>query len=539
MDKKLFPIFFLVLVLALLIASCGRNNQYVCEGCEEKSALIDEKMEKYYDLSTGNLIEDFHRYINPEEKTEIIDSIDCYIDMSNGMSVPFIEDRNTRTLFADLRNCLPKNKTNYLSVSGAVENQEIQRLPDRNIDSYLANPSNFSEKYSPLDSAIIRIVNHPNRQSIFVTDGELARRKDKWKKKNGGFTSINPEEAWAREEFKKWMNQGNEIDFIIMSFKPGYHKAHVDTMRLFFIFFTPKQLALSGKNQCRRFLESTKNANHLDYTHLNFSRNAYNLQRNPESNRRFEEVGLNMAYIGEFDGYFEMNLNKELNYQHIHLFKEKEDFNIFINNFIDGNLDKYMDAGEKNKFLYDLLITNEFVNYEILELGIGVKNITEDLENFLSYKRCMMSDTVILTDPETLEKDTVWCNPEFDCQDTSVCRFAFDTQNSRNVFQLHKSFMEGWQNVNGNKREGNIAIKPFDAEKFDYDAFAEMTHFKVDVMITDASYKEQADFALLKWRDKQFLNPEMRGLFYSMKYAMENLKPKNQVIFSYYFTFDE
>ena len=100
------------------------------------------------------------------------------------------------------------------------------------------------------------------------------------------------------------------------------------------------------------------------------------------------------------------------------------------------------------------------------------------------------------------------------------------------MFEIHEEFYDNWRPED--KGKGNIAIRP--SKNFDLDNLYSYSHFKIEVYIEEAKYKEREGFELLAWRDERSSSPEVSGLQESMKQAMESLEPKNKVIYTYYLT---
>lgn len=518
---------FLIFLSLGLLTSCGPASTCdACEGCEEKCAALEEQMYDYEELGNHTLIREYHRLTQEKNSADVSDdSTNVYVDISNGMRQPLTRDTEIKGLFSDLRNLLLDEDPAFHQLYGNSITR-MKPMSKGELDSYFHNEKNYNQAYAPLGQAVDEIAANPGRESVLITDGELWTSAQPYPTSNHSY-------AWGAAGFRKWLEGDNEIDIVIRTFSPK-GRSGISQMRFFMIFFTPRDKAITNESLVGDYMKKLTNSGKEGLiTHLNFSQNAYKLQDLNPNNLPKDEAGLNSVMASNW--LYTIDRQPARRFQHIHYEDKPADFVDFMNNFVDGEYNDEMDRrAERDKLFYDLEITNHFVNYDILEVKARTYDMTRPLAELRKHIRCTISDTVIITPDEgSMAKDTIWCNPEFDCRPASECGDYSPTVSSiSEMFDIHEEFYNNWEPEDESK--GNIAIRP--AKTFNPDNLYNYSHFKIEVYIEEAKYKEREGFELLAWRDNSSSSPQVNGLQESMKQAMESLEPKDKVIYTYYLT---
>lgn len=529
------PISSAILFLLLCLFACTVDpedsfksecacEEDTCERCEDAIAELDDRFYANYlaDAEGWNrLIEAYHRQrMGQPAQTEVKPVIDIYLDMSWGMSpkIRAVEERSG--LLTDLINIVAARQPNYFRLRDE-KGQEIEPLPASiggDIRSFIRDARNYGAQnnYAPLDVGLDTLVKNQDRQSILITDGELART-------GVSAGSVDLTLAWAQVPFTQWLQEGNQIDFIA---------SEVNDERLFFIVFTPRSLTDNPQNVIQTFLEATRNQQKQEqYTHLKFALNDYRLEV-AKDGRPAAQSGLNSTFVDWVPDY-SLQTNLEKGFQHIHI-ADEEAFKDYILDFQQGkfNEDFQSELNERNKIIYSLTFTNEFVNYQVADLKLEVRSLAQPLQEFIGYLKCTQSQRIPFEDEEGTQR-TVWCNPSVSCQDTTACPALATLSPGRplnEVFTLHE---ESAMAIDTNQfSSARIAIKP--AKNFNQDNFWSTSVFKIDIFIQNVQYDEgRQNFDILKWPYKGRVN---EGLSNSIRGAMQHLKPDNQLIFTYYIT---
>ena len=267
--------------LLTLLGSCGSEQssncnceEEVCLACDEKINSIEDKFARnYLDDATGmfKLIENFHRDTRETGSAKgLVDQVDMYFDMSSGLHQKVMDTRRgDKDLLTDLINIVSRENAHYFKLIAESQNKLVSLSNSEvgDVKVFVRNPDNYNKEnnYAPLDTAVEAIVNNHDRQSIFITDGELARKNIPG--------VVDPSAAWAVGPFTQWLSEGNRLDFIVLTY--------ANQERLFFIFFTPEKLANKRSSLIETFLEATKDLKRNDsYKHLKFTINDYLLEKN-------------------------------------------------------------------------------------------------------------------------------------------------------------------------------------------------------------------------------------------------------------------
>lgn len=498
--------------------------QEVCEACEDKLLqLEDEFYDQYLQDAqrTHRLITGLHKELHETRSArEVKEQVDMYFDMSSGLHEKVSQTRRGDTdLLTDLINIVSRSPATYYKLNAEANNQlePIDNQLVGDVKVFVRNPANYNaaNNYAPLDTAVATIIEHHDRQSIFITDGELAR------KSIPGI--VDPSMAWALRPFTQWLSEGNRLDFVVLTYPDGE--------RLFFIFFTPERMAEDPNNMIEAFLEATADLKRDDsYGHLKFTINDYRLAK-AEGQRLQKERGLNSTFV-DWVVDFEKQENLPLGFEHIHVYDEKAFFQ-YMDDFANGKFrqDFVPEYDEVNKVFYDLILTNEFINYQIAELDVQVEDLSQAYQGYQRYLKCQQADTVNVIGEEG-DKFTYWCNPYQNCEDTTACRFT--PSGIRKVPELFTLHEETVMAPDANQfNTAKVAIRP--APNFNYDNWWEIGTFRINLYIKDVNYDEKKqDFELLKWPYKNTVNT---GLSESVRLAMRELKPQDKLIYSYYLTF--
>ncbi len=529
------PILYLFILIISFIGTlgCGEGaavdcdcREEVCEACEEKIAKLEDRFYgEYLEEANGmfKLIEGFHQESRETGSAKATkDQVDMYFDMSSGLHKKVSQTRRgNKDLLTDLINIVSRGQANYYRLN-ANSTSQLERIDDREVGDvkvFVRNPVNYNNanNYAPLDTAVAAIVKKHDRQSIFITDGELAR------KNIPGI--VDPSLAWALQPFTQWLKEGNRIDFVVLSYP--------NQERLFFIFFTPERIENQGGSIVDIFLEATADLKRNDsYGHLKFTINDYSLSKESDG-RPKKENGVNSTFVDWVVDY-EKKVVLDQGFEHIHIY-DPESFYQYIDDFANGKFreDFQSKLDETNKLFYNLILTNEFINYQIANLDVQVEDISQPLQAYMDFLKCGQADTVRVVDEEG-DKYVYWCNPYVSCEDTSHCQFGAAAAKGRRVAELFTLHEESVMEQGSNQfSTAKIAIRP--AKNFNYNNWWETGALRINLYIQDVNYDEKKqDFELLKWPYKNMTNT---GLSESIRLAMRELKPQNKLIYSYYFTY--
>ncbi|MEO1451818.1 MAG: hypothetical protein AAFV07_19970, partial [Bacteroidota bacterium] len=300
----------------LWLSGCGGGADLACdcqpEACETCTDKILDQEDQVYKTYLEDaddyhrLIGEFHHATQGEgSAANVLKQADLYFDMSDGMYAKITEaEAQGSGLLTDLVNVVTGsgNQARYYRLERNSPDKFVP-LEGNNVKSFVRNPRNYKSEYNyaPLDTAVDKIVARHDRQSILITDGELAKRSIAG--------AVDRGDAWAVKAFKQWLGEGNRLDFVVMPTKKDE--------RLFFIFFTPQKVA-DSKNIVDGYLEATRDVNNAEgYQHLKFSINDYTLTRK-EDGRRTNENGYNSTFVYNV-GYYSPKVDLASGFEHLHI----------------------------------------------------------------------------------------------------------------------------------------------------------------------------------------------------------------------------
>lgn len=182
----------------------------------------------------GDTIRRYHQALETHQAatTTPDDSLDVYMDVSRDMDAGLAE---FHYYIRDLLVFLNGQKTAYYQVGSVA--QPIRR--DRAWqESLTASSSAFTDDKSILDVALDRILAHPNRQAIFITD--FLQAKDLVPKpiRNCGKSVLDGSD-WGQKYFNQWVEQGGRVDVAAWKSMGGQDDKKRLKRNLYVLVFTP------------------------------------------------------------------------------------------------------------------------------------------------------------------------------------------------------------------------------------------------------------------------------------------------------------
>ena len=519
----------------LVLSGCKSNpckyDDETCARVKEKSEVLNARMNEYT-ANTNKVITDLHSYIHQLKIIgNITDSIDVYIDKSNGMKEMIESLQNTKVLPA-LLNTLNSYPVKWYFVSGDSESGAYVFPSNQNPPQFSQltnNPGFFNEMGSPLDSALSRITRNTLRQSIFITDGELARPSDNFTMTNGKSTMINQGEAWAKGYLTRWLKEGNMVDVLVSSF---FNRFAQDSMRGFVMIFTPFELLQSDRSIKSKIWSNPIISGSSKVEKLNFEFFDYQtrivrsgIQEKAEviHDRVTDQFGLD-----GFSAYYDP-VNP---FQHFHFNYPIGEFQDFLYNWL-GSLDTEKSARISERTLFqNLFFTSDYLVYDSLKLGIRVYDLDTLRSSFLLNRKIEWMDTV-----RSFEGKTIYCIDEFKYPEEKPV-----INNEKSLPEIQECFILKTQNKTIDHLTGNLlSVILEDQTIFNLNGFSDAHCLKIDFVILEF-YGSGSNPKLnkLKWKNHNFSNPEMNGIYDSFLYSFTENQQfiKNRPVYSIYLTYD-
>ena len=199
------------LVQVLITASCVLS----LSSCEKGMQLsMVEKVALYYLKDVA---------VSDEQ-----DSIEAYFDFSDGMNWAYQND-TTKNILKDIVN---KISSENVAKMYSMADDQITLLPEKTTTLFntIMNPLSYNKKFAPIEKTLDRIV-ESDKNALLVTDFEEYTTDGKIQTA-----------AFASKYFGKWLNRGYDIKFYITDYKEKTLSKH-----LYFILFNTKNHALQEK----------------------------------------------------------------------------------------------------------------------------------------------------------------------------------------------------------------------------------------------------------------------------------------------------
>ena len=200
------------LIIVLIVASCVLS---LC-GCSKPEFELSgvEKVALYY-------IKDI-----PEPKEQ--NAIEAYFDFSDGMNWAYQND-TTKNILKDIVNKV--SNENGAKIYSMADDQ-ITLLPEKTTTLFntIMTPTSYTKAFAPIEKTLARIV-ELDHNALLVTDFEEYTTDGKIQTA-----------AFASKYFEEWLNRGYDIKFYITDYVENGLSKH-----LYFILFNTKNHALQQK----------------------------------------------------------------------------------------------------------------------------------------------------------------------------------------------------------------------------------------------------------------------------------------------------
>jgi hypothetical protein len=508
------------------LAGC---SSHPCAACAEVDEAIAAKLEPLMDHDTGELVKELHT-INGQELL-VTDSVELYIDRSSGMKYHFPARSSTITLFTHLYNSLSGNRemVNCHGLDSRVRGSLYRFAFEDMSQVFLQHPAVFyNGASSPLDTVMRLAASHPDRQTVFVTDGELAV-------KVAGQSKVDPNTAWAAKEFKEWLMSGNDLDFIVQEI-PETQRPTVDSMRLFFIFFTPRAIADKQHSAIKQFLK-TAHQDMRHCTHLSFPGDPFVLRQANQLEQAERKAGINSFLSDQIEVSSRHNGGNG-HYTHIHVPGFKEVFDEYVTGLANKEFSSYYEDLEpkynleKGSILYDLWVECKSPYFKVTGYKVAVRNMEVIQEGYVDWKSCQFAKQV--KDEEGI---TYWCHgKESACESNAPkCSpiYVIPETPSTELLAIEQEASTKAPFLNSS----HLRIVP--SKHFDEIQLAETNGLWIDIIPESIDFQPSATMNKLMWPDTRGPNGQVIGLHASMVQALLNQAkemPQNP-IYSYFITF--
>lgn len=495
-------------VFGLLIIAAACNNK--------KPAIPADPFEdgKFnpYDQELGKRIEAYNNTVAPNNANSKSGNPALYIDFSSGINKAFA-DPGIKEMMTNCFNTVLAQKFDVYKL-GSNKITPLNITNTTQLGQQVSDPAQYADIWAPIQSAVEKIVDGDN-DALLITDFE------EWQK-NSEVTNT----AFLKIPFSKWLEKGNTIHFFIADYKEGPVAKH-----LYFTIFNcgnPNESSMISK------LESKLGAL---TTRFDLSNKSYKLRT---------------AYPGEKSGgIFYDTSGKSDNAKNVLDLKDN-----YINGLKNGNHFEFYPLGVDWKTIAQLHTTyaaqnqfNDFFrklyidlsnddSYTFGDFDVKVSAIKADFENFSKAAEVKKHKPKLAKGSDGQDKFADSENDVFAlaCYHTDGKlkeQWLYKPEpviTVNEVFILNKLLFENTRKQDHKNVEFGVSFHPGFNLKNIQDPNGIV---KVDIVLNTAV----PNLANLKLSKFQWVNakhvPNI-ALYESIKNTLQELKPVNKIIYSYY-----
>ena len=492
--------------LLIIAASCG-GSKSTAQGDPFAVGKFDP-----YDQELGKRIQAYNNIIAPNSADSKTGNPALYIDFSSGINKAFA-DPAIKGLMTNCFNTVLAQKFDvYKLGSNTITPLNVTNTTE--LGQKVSDPTQYADIWAPIQSAVEKIV-EGNNDALLITDFE------EWQK-NSEITNT----AFLKIPFSKWLEKGNTIHFFIADYKEGTVDKH-----LYFTVFNcgnPNESSMISKLESKLAPLTTR---------FDLSTKSYKLRT---------------AYAGEKTGgvFYDPSGKTDKNKNVLDL------KDTYINGLKNGNPFEFYPLGVDWKTIDQLHTTykaqnqfNDFFrklfidlsnddSYAFGDFNVKVSDVTADFENFSK------SDEVKKHKPK-LAKGSNGEAKFADDEKDDIALACYDTDGKlkeqwlykptaatplNEVFTLNKSLFTNTKNSDNKNAEFGVSFDPqYNLKNIQNPKGL----IKVDIVLNSAT-PNLANTKLSKFQWNNVKHIPNIALYESIKNTLQELKPANKVIYSYY-----
>ena len=488
------------------------------------SMLISSCCEKGPQLSTVEKVALY--YTKDVAATHEQDSVEAYFDFSDGMNWAYQND-TTKNILKDIVNKV--SNENGVRIYSMADDQ-IALLPEKTTTLFntIMSPSSYTKKFAPIEKTLARIV-ESDKNALLVTDFEEYTTDGKIQTA-----------AFASKYFEEWLNRGYDIKFFVTDYMERTIPKH-----LYYILFNTKSHALQAKvedaikSQPKNYREFTLSTNPCELT-TNYRGAAYGGCYHDAS---LQDVVSGTDESGTTESYCNFNLegNVATILQNALFFKSTGRLNAEYYPLgaswpdIVKNAESASQLSNNERFtdllrglFVDLTLQDSYI---VRRLDIIATDVQQDMDK---YVNSLMPQIVGL--PEMVDdgegglvaSPTDEQAPYFDERGNVLPEYIYAAQCPAQImdaFELNQTLFENTMRTNPSKVEIGIDLKP--GFSGNIGGYNQGDMIRIDVIIAECEPNISQLSSLFSWNGNS-------NLADAIKNTLQNMKPENRVIYSYF-----
>jgi hypothetical protein len=497
-------LFRLTGILGLLVVVAA------CDSCDKKVTPFSEF--NPYDQNLSARVLAYNDAISNETAGQKGENPALYIDFSSGIYKAFA-DPKIRGMMTECFNTVLAEKFDVFKLgSNAISPLNVSNTTE--LGQQVSNPAQYVDIWAPIQAAVEKIVDG-NNDALLITDFE------EWQK-NSEVTNT----AFLKIPFSKWLRKGNSIHFFIADYKEGTVDKH--------LYFT----VFSCGNATESSMISKLENKLASYTsRFDLSDKSYKLHTNYGSEK---SGGIFYDASGKTDqaknvlDLKESYVNGLKNGKHYEFYPLGVDWKT-----IDELHTTYKTQNQFNDFFRKLHVDlSNDDSYSFEGFGVKVSDVTADFEKFAESAEAKMHKPHLVKGANGEDKfaDTESDPIALACYDTKgklKGQWIYQQKPSdalNEVFTLNKTLFTNTKSNDNKNVEFGISFDPMFNLKNIPNPEGLM---RIDILLYSAEPNlTGSKLSKFQWKNTKGI-PNI-ALYESIKNTLQDLKPADKVVYSYY-----
>lgn len=485
-----------------------------CSGCKQSTKNDPFEAAKFnvYDEGLGKRIEAYHHILVPNDQPLKTGNPSIFIDFSSGINKAFA-DPVIKGLMTACFNTVLAEKFDVFKL-GSNEISPLNVASTTELGQKISDPNQYVDIYAPIQLAVEKIV-EGNQDALLITDFE------EWQKGNEVTNT-----AFLKIPFSKWLKKGNSIHFFVADYKEGPLDKH-----LYFTIFS------SGRPNASSMITKLESKLASLPTRFDLSNTAYKLATKYEAEQSggiFHDLQskdakgrnvldlkanyLNGLKNGKHFEFYPLGLDwKTIDKTHTEYASQQQFADFFRKLFIDLSNDDSYKFGD-----FEAQVSDVTADFEKFAKSVEAGNHPPKLVKGSNGEAKVADDEA---DPITLGCYTADGKLK---EEWSYKPSAAISLNE--VFILNQPLLTNTRTSDPKNAELGISFDPnFKLKNIQNpDGIV-----KVDLVLKQASPNlDNSKLSKFQWVNAR--NTPNISLYESIKNTLEEVKPTNQVIYSYY-----
>lgn len=454
------------------------------------------------------------------------DSIEAYFDFSDGMNWAYQND-TTKNILKDIVNKISNEKGAMIY---SMADDQITLLPEKTTTLFntIMSPSSYSKKFAPIEKTLARIV-ESDKNALLVTDFEEYTTDGKIQTA-----------AFASKYFEEWLNRGYDIKFYVTDYMEKALPKH-----LYYVLFNTTSHALQEKveeaikGQPQNYKEFVLSTNPCKLT-TNYIGAAYGGCYHDSSNQDIvsgtDESGTAESYCNfNLDGYVATILQnspffKNIGRLNLEYYPMGATWQDIVNNAESASqlpgAERYTDL--LRGLFVDLTLQDSYV---VNRLDVIATDVQQDMDNYINSLMPQIVGKPEMVDDGAggkVASPTSDQEPYYDDKGNVLPEYVYTPQSSAqvmDVFELNQTLFDNTRQTDPSKVEIGIDLKRgFNGSIGGYNP-GDM--IRLDIVIADCEPNISLLPSLFSWGGNS-------NLADAIKNTLQNMKPNNRVIYSYF-----